>query len=112
MKKSVNFSQFCDAFHDCNRNDNFSYDGKRVLFDFIEEWEEKTGQPIELDVIALCCEYSEMTWKEVAGAYSIDLSDCDPEDEEEKKEAVREYLHENTMLCGETPAGSFVFADF
>lgn len=112
MKNTVNFSQFCDAFRSCNRNENFSYDGKRVLFDFLEQWEGETGQPYELDVIALCCEYSEMTWEEVAAAYSIDLSDCDPEDEEEKKEAVKEYIQGETLYCGETPAGSLVFADF
>lgn len=111
MIQSVNFSQFCDAFRDCNRNENFSYDGKRVLFDFLEQFEEETGQPYDLDAIALCCEYTEATWEEVATAYRVDLSDCDPEDEEEKKETVREYLHENTMLCGESENG-FVFADF
>ena len=112
MIQSINFSEFCDAFHACDRNENFSYEGKRILFDFLEEWEEETGQPVELDVIALCCEYSEMTWQEVAEAYSIDLSDCDPEDEDENKDFVMEYLQENTLYCGETPAGSLVFADF
>ena len=112
MIQSVNFSEFCDAFVQCGRNENFSYTGKRVLFGFLEQWEEETGQPYELDVIALCCEYSEMTWEEVAAAYSIDLSDCDPEDEEEKKEAVKEYIQGETLYCGETPAGSLVFADF
>ncbi len=57
MKTTVNFSEFCDAFE--MRKENFSYEGKRALFDYLEEYEEDTGQEIELDVIALCCEYSE-----------------------------------------------------
>ena len=59
MKQTVNFSEFCDTFRDMNRNDNFTYKGKRALFDYLEEYEESTGEEIELDIIALCCEYTE-----------------------------------------------------
>lgn len=58
MKQSVNFSQFCDSFSETYKN-NFSYEGKRALFDYLEEYEEGTGEEVELDPIALCCEYSE-----------------------------------------------------
>jgi hypothetical protein len=59
MKSTVGFCEFCDRFRDMNRNENFSYEGKRALFDWLEEYENETGEEIELDVIALCCEYSE-----------------------------------------------------
>jgi hypothetical protein len=59
MKQSVNFSDFCDAFESHGRNDTFTYAGKRALFDYLEEYEYECGEEIELDVIALCCEYSE-----------------------------------------------------
>jgi hypothetical protein len=59
MKTTVNFNQFCDGFRDMNRNENFSYEGKRALFDYMEELEEDTGEEIEFDVIALCCDYTE-----------------------------------------------------
>ncbi len=59
MKQSINFSQFCDAFRDMNRNNNFTYDGKRALYDYLENYEEDTGEEIELDIIALCVEYTE-----------------------------------------------------
>lgn len=58
MKQSVNFSMFVDAFRSV-RPDNFSYEGLEVLFDYFESYEEETGHEIELDVIAICCEYSE-----------------------------------------------------
>ena len=57
MKQTVNFTDFCDAFR--IRDNNFTYDGKKALFDYIEEYEEGTGQETELDVVALCCEYTE-----------------------------------------------------
>ena len=39
--------------------DNFSYDGLKALFEYLEEYEEGTGEEVELDVIALCCDYME-----------------------------------------------------
>lgn len=59
MKQTVNFNGFCDAFERMGRNENFSYAGKRALFDYLEEFEQDTGEEIELDIVALCCEYSE-----------------------------------------------------
>lgn len=59
MKQAVNFSQFCDAFEHMDRKDNFSHNGLQALFDYLEQYEEDAGQEIELDVIALCCEYAE-----------------------------------------------------
>jgi len=59
MKQTIGFSQFTDAFRDMGREENFTYEGKRALFDYLESFEEDTGEEIELDVIALCCEYSE-----------------------------------------------------
>jgi len=58
MKQTVNFSQFCDSFSE-DRKNQFSYKGKRALFDYLEEYEESTGEEIELDTIALCSEYTE-----------------------------------------------------
>ncbi len=58
MKQSINFCQFVDAFNAIRPN-NFTYDGLRALYDHIEDWENDTGDELELDVIAFCCEFSE-----------------------------------------------------
>ncbi len=58
MKQTINFSQFVDSFSDTYKN-NFSYMGKRALFDYLEEYEQSTGEEVELDPIALCCEFTE-----------------------------------------------------
>ena len=60
MYQDVNFSQFCDSFLNMDRGTQFSYEAKRALFDYLTELEADTGEPIELDVIALCCEYQEI----------------------------------------------------
>ena len=58
MKQSVNMYDFERAFKNFER-DNFSYDGLMALFEYLEEYEEDTGEEVELDVIALCCDYME-----------------------------------------------------
>ena len=59
MKKTINFYDFERAFSNAGRQNQFSYKGQRALFEYLEEYEESTGEEIELDVIALCCEYVE-----------------------------------------------------
>lgn len=58
MYQNVGFSQFCDSFSDSYK-DNFSFAGKRALYDYLEEYEREAGEDIELDAIALCCDYTE-----------------------------------------------------
>lgn len=99
MHQTVNVYQFRDAFRHAGRQDNFSYEALGILFEYLEEYEESTGCPVELDAVALCCDYNEMSWQEVAEYYSVDISDC--EDDDERADAVREYLNDNTMVCGE-----------
>jgi len=59
MFQSITKSDFTSAFHRMNRGEQFSYKGLIALYDYLEQYEEDTGEQIELDVIAICCEYSE-----------------------------------------------------
>jgi hypothetical protein len=59
MKKTINLYDFERAFVDMNRAEQFSYEGKKALFEYLEQYEEDTGEDIELDVIGLCCDYAE-----------------------------------------------------
>jgi len=58
MYQRVTFSDFRQAFHNHDRGNQFSYEGLKALFDYLEEQEQDTGE-IELDVIALCCDFVE-----------------------------------------------------
>jgi hypothetical protein len=58
MKKSINFCDFLYSFSD-SRKDAFSYKGKKALFEYLEQYEDDTGEEIELDIVALCSEYTE-----------------------------------------------------
>ena len=57
--QEITKSQFRDEFNSI-RPDNFSYDGLSALYDWIIDISEQADiKAIKLDVIAICCEYSE-----------------------------------------------------
>jgi len=77
MKQSINMYDFERAFKNFER-DNFSYDGLKALFEYLEEYEDSTGEEVELDVIALCCEYMEYdSLKEYNDDYGTKYSEID-----------------------------------
>lgn len=89
------FSQFRDEFISHDRATQFSREGLRLLFDYLEECE----PDYDLDVIALCCEFVEMSEEEVREQYDIE------------QQTVESMLIENTIYIGATDAGH-VFAQF
>jgi len=99
MKQNINFGNFYDAFKSHGRMDQFTYNGLQILFDYLEDFEGSSCEEIELDVVALCCEFYESEWEDVATDYSIDLTGIPNDD---RKDVVREYLAEKTIVCGET----------
>ena len=108
MKQSITFSSFVDAFNAYDRYDQFGYKALRVIFDYLEQYEEDTGEEIELDVIAICCDYSMMSFDDVVCEYRIDLSHLDAEDDdyvEQCEEVVIDYLNDNTMVLGQCADG-------
>lgn len=105
-----NVYQFREAFRLDGRMDQFSYEGLEVLFDYLENLSEDTGEPIELDPVALCCDYYESSVKEIIDQYNIDVSYVEG-DEDEIKAIVEEYLQDNTSICGEVDGG-FIYAAF
>lgn len=76
MKQTINFYDFQKAFQDLRPN-NFSYQGLRALFEYLEELEDNIGEEIEFDVIALCCDFIEY---ESAEEYHNDYSEHEIED--------------------------------
>ena len=110
MYQKVNFGTFMTAFKAHDRQDQFSYDAQRLLFDYLEQLEDDTNDALELDVIALCCEYEEASVDDIVASYSIDVSDA--LDEDEKIAAVVSYLGDHTTVIGETNVGTILFAQF
>lgn len=59
MHKRIYLSDFMEAFDDHGRNDQFPPAALETLFEFFEELEQDSGELIELDVIAICCTFTE-----------------------------------------------------
>lgn len=104
MKQTIdNSSQFRDAFHRAGRADQFSYEALELLFDYFEELDPE----MELDVVAICCDYAELTPLEILEGHGVELND------EEKEDAVTvamEYLENLTTVVGLTSEGAIVYA--
>lgn len=91
MKQHVNWHNFQSAFQNMDRANNFSYEGLRALFDYLEQLEYDLGEEIELDVIALCCEYHEYD-----------------EDEQEYKEYIGDEAHLEELIIATLPCSVLV----
>ena len=71
MYQNVGKCDFHDAFRIMGRKDDFSYEAREQLFVYLTEIEECSGEQIELDVIAICCEYAEDDVKTVLENYNL-----------------------------------------
>ena len=105
MKMTLTESMFRDEFHRTERADQFSYEALGLIFDYFEDCD----PDMEIDVIAICCEYSENMPEEIAKSYRIDIEGMD---DGEILDAVTEYLEHNTSICGTTDSGAIVYQQF
>ena len=99
MKTTVYLNEFRDYFNQIRPN-NFSYEGLGILFEYLEQYEEDTGEELELDVIALCCDFSEEDCTDIAKGYDIELDE--EADEEDQMQTVADYLTEEGVYIGQT----------
>ena len=60
MITTISKSEFIDTFKKSDTyKDNFTRDGLIALFDYLEEYEEATGEEMNFDMVAICCDYTE-----------------------------------------------------
>lgn len=107
MKQTIGLSQFTDAFM-AIRPDNFTYDGLVLLFDYLESWKADSGEELELDVIAICCDFEELTIEEIIRQYNIETDDIE---DDEIDDYVMDYLNDETSVVGKTD-NTIVFRSF
>jgi hypothetical protein len=69
MYTEINFDDFARAFIGLGRSEQFSIEALRALFDYYEALEDDIGESFELDVIAICCEWSEYKIKELPDVF-------------------------------------------
>lgn len=105
MIQTINLHDFRQAFHNMGRGEQFSYEALELIYDFFEE----NSPDSELDVIAICCEFEEMSIEQIIRSYSID---CDEVEDDEIFSHVMDYLEEHTSVVGQIDECSIVFQSF
>jgi hypothetical protein len=98
IKQYINQSQFVDVMTKCYDNSNFTYEGKIALFDYLEQLSDDIGEDIELDPVALCCEYTEYEDLKEASEQYFMYNATEEEKAEYTDEKAREYFQDNTQL--------------
>ena len=93
---NVSTNDFHAAFNTM-RPDQFSYDALEAMFTFLDDLSDDLGEPMELDVISLCCDWMEFsTVTEAIKAYNMESL---------------EELQDNTMVL-ELDNGGIVLQQF
>lgn len=72
MKKTINKYEFIESMQSYYDGNGFSYEGLSCLFDYLEEYEQETGEDLEFDAVALHCQFSEMTVEDFINYYYDD----------------------------------------
>lgn len=104
MYQTINtVSTFRDEFRACGRADQFSHEALGLLFDYFEAFEMDTGEEIELDVISLCCDFSEDSPENIRDQYGIDGDD---------EAEVIATLEDNGAYVGRTSHGTLIYRNY
>lgn len=112
--QTVYSDDFVQAFDDANRSENFSVQARRVLFDWLEDYCEDTGEDIMLDVIAICCDWAEYAPAEIVEQFGH-LVDRMPgaDDAEYFRALLCELLERGTILRVDQPVAddTYLFSE-
>ena len=103
MIKTISLGNFRDAFNHAGRKEQFSYKGLESLFNYLEE---RDGS-YDLDVIALCCTYSEGEYKSIASDYMVNIEGLD---KDEAIKAVVDWLEGRTFVINSDDEDLILFA--
>jgi len=108
MKATLSTFEIADALSN-DSNANWSRAGAFALAEYLEEYEESTGEELELDVVAIRCDYSEFEsfqdWlseyygeplEQAFKSAGIDLEG--EEDDDEKDELIRSHINDHGQL--------------
>lgn len=110
MIKTISEYDFTQAFAQSERKEQFSYGALKAIFAYYEEYEEGTGESIEMDIIAICCEFTEYESAYAAFTQYGDNTDLDidwldgeqAENEKRTERLAREWLEERTTVLDAT----------
>jgi hypothetical protein len=107
MIQTVTLHDFISAFKNSGLDNQFSREALELIFNYYEALGDDTGEPIELDVIAICCDWREECPHHVNSNYEFGVDD--------PKEFIEEVI-DNLSFCtpyaGKTSEGMLVYVGY
>jgi len=97
MKTTLSTSDIARALKS-DQNAAWTWDGAKALAEYLEEYEESTGEEMELDVCAIRCDFSEFSSLEAwASDYGMQEDSLD-DGREDRKDNIRSFIRDNGTL--------------
>ena len=95
--------QLEQLFRECGRETHFSYEGFNALYDYLEEYSDEVGEDFKVDVIALCCDFTEYSgWKELYENYSYSYNNesktFEELEEDDELDDFKEWVQDRTTV--------------
>jgi hypothetical protein len=107
MIQTVTLHDFISAFKNSARATQFSHEALELIFNYYEALEDDTGEPIEFDMISICCD-----WREECPHYINSNYEFGVEDPKESIEEVIDLLSFCTAYAGKTSEGMLVYVGY
>lgn len=114
MKRTIDLHDFINEFQafDGRYEQLGGREGLRLLFQYLEEREVDSGEDMELDVIALCCDYVCQGWEQTVEDHGLALINTRDMTEDECMDAVMDYLMDHTVVVDRLSDGRLLYQQF
>ncbi len=110
MKKTLNTNQIADALRN-DQNANWSWAGARALAEYLEELEEETGTEMELDIVAIRCDYSEYE-DAIVAAEDCGGWEYEGDGDDDREKAALSWLKDEKIIIRELDNGGVIIQNF
>ena len=104
MKITLNTLQIADQLKN-DSNANWSYNGAKALAEHLEEYEESTGEELELDVCSIRCDFSEysslLDWAHDYFSNALEelgFDETEENDDDDVDDKIRSYIQDHGTL--------------
>ena len=95
--------QLEQLFREAGREKHFSYEGYNAIFDYLYDYSEGMGEDFKVDVIALCCDFTEYSgWEELYNNYSYSYNNesetFEELEENDELDDFKEWVQDRTTV--------------
>lgn len=91
--------QLGELFKECGRGDQFSYSGFDALYNYLDDLSDDIGEDFKVDVIALCCDFTEYeSYEDLYNEYSYSYNEESESWDDINQNDFIEWLNDNTTV--------------